>query len=167
MPGDVAAKSVRFAQISAAMRAANTGASRYNDSARRFSLEIPRGWTQNKLLPAFSASGGCLALSSRSQRASFNVSAGPLERPELRRKEHRAIELRRTLAQYADIEVLDNTEFADESNVVIASWGERDGSRSGLTTAVHNDLEYVIEYKRDEQDKYEIDHLLFSFCFLE
>ena len=147
-------------------RAKNAPKLYYIDTERGFSIRIPNGWTQNVLQPVFYESGGCLAISSPSKRATLNVSVGSLESHELEQIEVRVIRLRQILAQYSCVKITDNENITGETNVVKSHWSETDGSYAGLITAVHNDNEYVIQYRRDKNHRHEITHILDSFIFL-
>lgn len=71
----------------------------YRNMEYDFSFTIPIGWLKQKLVHEFSSTGGQIAVSHKSHKATFNVSVGEPDQKEWVTKESRASAVRAFLAQ--------------------------------------------------------------------
>lgn len=131
-------------------------ATQYTNSEYGFSFTIPAEWLKQRLLDQFLSTGGQVAISHRSHKATPNVSVGPPDRPEWRAKETRAGAVRdfliRAPGRIGDVAVSTSTPVSGESNTVSAEYETETDihcvtirRRDGLISIIHNGLECVLQ----------------------
>ncbi|HEX8072432.1 MAG TPA: hypothetical protein VF546_20970 [Pyrinomonadaceae bacterium] len=144
----------RLLDLIAERRAGADGAHRYANAEYGFSLTVPAGWVVQRLVSEFSSTGGQVAVSHKTHKATLNVSVGPTD---LRTREARADALRAFLAgvpeRVGDYRVTSAVAVAGEPNAVCGECSTRrvvGGApqlhKAGLLTILHNDLEYVVQW---------------------
>lgn len=149
---------------------------KYTNTEYGFSFTIPAEWFKQRLVPQFSSTGGQVAISHKSHKATFNVSVGPLDRLEWRAKETRASAVRDFLARapgrIGSIEVTTSTLVGGEANTVSAEYETHDAVRgvpakfkNGLISIVHNGLEYVIQWQGTLEYEDHVKAIIASFLF--
>lgn len=146
----------------------------YTNTTYGFSFIIPAGWLKKKLVQQFSITGGQIAISHKTHRATFNVSVGPPDRSEWTEREARAIAVRDYLRsvpeRIGDIEVNTSISVGAESNTVSAEYetdvGHASRKRlSGLISIIHNGLEYAIQWSAERDFKEQVKEITNSFKF--
>ena len=141
-----------------------------------YSISFPTSWKRCSLLRSFISSGGQFAISHQTNRATLNISIGPLDPPEWSDKEKRAAALRSflilSLGEKNQISILTSETFGNEINAVVAEYIQPGVIRSvpihglaGLISTYHNNLEYVIQWTALPDLKDEIVSILNSFEF--
>lgn len=129
----------------------------YTNTEYGFSFTIPAGWVEQRLIHQFSSTGGQVAISHKSHKATFNVSVGPPDRPEWRTKSIRANAVRDFLARapgrIGSVAETTSTPVGGESNTVSAEYiaqrnvrGASARVKEGMISIIHNELEYAIQW---------------------
>lgn len=150
--------------------------SKYENTKYGFSFTIPAGWVRQRLLQPFISTEGQIAISHKTHRATFNVSAGPPDRPEWREKETRARAVRDFLTKaprrIGSVEVTTSASVGGELNTVFAEYeteidirGVSRRRRNGLISIIHNGLEYAIQWSAEPDFEEQVKGIIDSFKF--
>ena len=131
-----------------------------------FDLQVPERWRRTRLVPAFRATGGRLALASP-DGALFNVSCGPLDLGTSPDKVVRAEQARDFLVRavpgalppglrdvLSPVSGLTNTARAEVATP---------GGFHGLISLLHEGMEFTIQYKGNERTRADIEMLITYF----
>jgi hypothetical protein len=148
----------------------------FHDPLFGFSFDIQPGWVKQPLSATFSRTGGRIAVSHFSHAATFNVSAGVLDRPEWCLLEVRASSVedfvRPIPGRVSEVEVDTTTPIAGEENVVIAEFDARHEiaghprvRKHGFLSIFHKGTEYVIQWSAEPQLQAETRQMISSFKF--
>lgn len=148
----------------------------YTNMEYGFSFTIPAEWLKQRLVHQFSSTGGQVAISHKSHKATFNVSVGPPDRPECRAKETKAGAVRdfisRAPGRIGDVAVSTSTPIGGESNTVCAEYtGQRDirgisvRTKEGLISIIHDGLEYAIQWSATSEYEDQVKAIIASFKF--
>lgn len=150
--------------------------SKYTNTEYGFSFTIPTGWVKQRLVQQFLSTGGQVAISHETHKATFNVSVGPPDRLEWREKETRARAVRdfltRVQGRIGSVKVMTSTSAGGESNTVSAEyiaqrdiWGVSVKVREGLISIIHNELEYTIQWSAMPGYESQVREIIASFKF--
>lgn len=150
--------------------------SKYVNVEYGFSFTIPSEWLKQRLVNQFSGTGGQVAVSHRSHKATFNVSVGPPDRPELRSKEARAKAVKDYLTQVpgriGSVAVTTSAAVGRESNTVSAEYetetdirGVTKRRQDGLISIIHNGLEYALQWSAERDLEKQVKVIIDSFKF--
>ena len=148
----------------------------YHDSRYSFSFCIPPGWLKQKLVPEFVNSGGRAAISHKTHAATFNISAGALDRPEWSFPEVRVVAaqdlLLKTTGLVGGVNVKTLVPVSGEENVVIAEYytratmaGVERRRNNGLVSILHNGVEFVVQWSAEAEYEGQVRDMLESFKF--
>jgi hypothetical protein len=145
----------------------------YRDSLCSF--DIPPNWANQERQPAFVHGGGRIAISHRSHAATFNLSVGPLEKPEWLLPEVRAVAVKTFLwkapHRIGDIEVSTFVPVDGETNVVVGEYDTRRVGpterqrRNGFLSIVHGGLEFALQWSAESDYEAETRRIVASFRF--
>lgn len=150
--------------------------STYKDTTHGFSFVIPAGWLRQRSVRQFANTGGQIAISHKKHRATLNVSVGPLDRPEWKRKNARVSAVRNYLKKVPErigvVEVHTSDSFAGESNTISAEYetevdvdGVSRRRRNGFISIIHNGLEYAMQWSAESDYEEHIKGIIGSFKF--
>jgi tetratricopeptide (TPR) repeat protein len=150
--------------------------STYTNAEYGFSFVIPAGWLKQRLVQQFSTTGGQIAISHNTHRATFNVSVGPPDRPEWTAKEARASAVRafltRAPGRIGSIAITTTIAVGGESNTVSAEYeteteirGVTRRRRDGLMSVIHNGLEYALQWSAERDLEEQVKGIIDSFKF--
>ena len=152
----------------------------YRNDRYHFSFTIPRNWERRPLVREFTATGGQVAIALRRRgrhfNATFNVSVGPLDRPEWKDKEVRAAASREFVVssepQHLHLTVTTSDTIGGEGNTVCVEYRRRgilDGQptedRNGLISILHNGFEYAIQWGASPDFEHAVKAVIASFTF--
>jgi hypothetical protein len=136
----------------------------YEDAWYPFSFTIPAEWLPQKLHREFTRTGGRISISHISHAATFNISVGPLDKPEWSLAEVRVVSaeefLKKKEGRVGSIDVKTFVSIDGEDNVVVAECftrreiaGSLRQRRFGLISILHDSLEYVFNGRRKRSTK--------------
>ena len=150
--------------------------STYKNVEYEFSFIIPSGWLKQKLVPQFVITGGQIAISHISHKATFNVSVGPPDQVEFAIKDARANAVRVFLAQASGrigaVTVSTSTQVGGQSNTVYAEYVDQHDingvflkRKNGFISIIHNELEYAIQWSAMREYEDQVNKIIASFRF--
>lgn len=150
--------------------------SAYTNAEYGFSLIIPAGWLKQKLVQQFSNTGGQIAISHNTHKATFNVSVGPPDRPEWKAREARANAVKEFLAstvgRIGSITITTSVAVGGEPNTVAAEYqtekeirGVKRKRRDGLISIIHDGLEYALQWSAERDLEKQVKEIVDSFKF--
>ncbi len=131
---------------------------KYHNKRYNFSLDVPDGWVEGKLLPVFSKGGGQLALYRRTRDASINLSVGSPDAPQLIEKEIRAQALKQFMGKDAKIYM------SDTHNMVLGECPWQSKMR-GLGSVIFDGYEYAFQWLSSPEYVPEIRAIIESLSF--
>jgi len=153
-------------QLIAERKQNTNSATEYKNIEYDFSFTIHSGWLKQKLVQDFFRSGGQVAISHKSHKATFNVSVGEPARKEWITKGVRADAVRTFLAQtpgrIGAVGVTTTKQIGSESNTVCAEYmvqqninGVPIKRKSGFISIIRNGIEYTFQWSavREYEDQ--------------
>ncbi|MBN2019754.1 MAG: tetratricopeptide repeat protein [Sedimentisphaerales bacterium] len=148
----------------------------YTNAEYCFSFIIPADWLKQRLAQEFTTTGGQIAISHKTHRATFNVSVGPPDRPEWIAKEARTAAVREFLAhapgRIGHVEITTSVAVGGEPNTVAAEYetetkirSVRRRLRNGLISIIHIELEYALQWSAERDLEGQVKGIIDSFKF--
>ncbi len=148
----------------------------YKNIEYDFSFTIPIGWLKQKLVKEFLSTGGQVAISHKSHKATFNVSVGEPDRKEWITKESRANAVRAFLDQspgrIGGVAVSTAKTIGGESNTVCAEYMDQQEIRgvsikrkNGLISIIRNGIEYTFQWSATHEYEDQVKGIIASFRF--
>lgn len=148
----------------------------YKNTEYDFSFTIPIGWLKQKLVQEFSSTGGQIAVSHKSHKATFNVSVGEPDQKEWVAKESRASAVRAFLSQtpgrIGAVAVSTAKQVGGESNTVCAEYMDQQDIRrvsikqkNGFISIIRNGIEYTFQWSAVHEYEDQIKAIIASFRF--
>lgn len=151
-------------------------ATEYNNMEYDFSFTIPIGWLKQKLVKEFLRTGGQVAISHKSHKATFNVSVGEPDRKEWITKGSRADAVRTFLAQtpgrIGAVAVTTAKQIGSESNTVCAEYMAQQNikgvpikRKNGFISIIRNGIEYAFQWSAVQEYEDQVKMIIASFRF--
>jgi tetratricopeptide (TPR) repeat protein len=161
----------RLLQLLAERRGA-TQARTYVNARHHFSIDVPENWVVQRLLPEFARSGGQVAISHATHKATFSVSVGAND---LVNVDERARALATFVAgapdRVGDVEMTSGRAVGGEPNTVCAEYvvdhGPRATRRYGVMTIVYRNVEYCLNWSAMADYENDVRAIVSSFKFVD